>query len=52
MQFDNDQICAIIGQKELELIALRMTVNQQAARIAELEAPKEPAKPLKAVENG
>ena len=50
MQFNQDQIAAIIGQKELELIALRLTANQQAERIAELEVKygersKEPAKP-------
>lgn len=45
MQFNQDQIAAIIGQKELELIALRLTANQQAERIAQLEAKYEPKKP-------
>ena len=51
MNFTQDQIAAIVGSKELELIALRLTVNRQAARITELEAkfdPKEPAKPVDA----
>lgn len=52
MNFNEDQISAIIGGKELEIIALRMAANQMKARIDELEAKYEPkAKPeLKAVE--
>ena len=48
MQFTQDDIAAIIGTKELELIHMRRQNAQQAERIAELEAkhePKEPAKP-------
>ncbi len=51
MEFTNDQIAAIIGTKEIELIGARMTIQQLSARIAELEAKYEPKKPdLKAVE--
>ena len=54
MEMNPDQLCAIIGVKEYEIVLGRMTINAQAKRIAELEAkyePKEPAKPeLKAVE--
>jgi len=37
MNFTEDQIAAIIGAKELELIALRMQLAQALARIKELE---------------
>jgi BMFP domain-containing protein YqiC len=54
VQFTQDQISAIVGTKELELIWTRNALMQANARVAELEAkyePKEPAKPeLKAVE--
>lgn len=55
MEFNNDQICAIVGQKELEAIALRHSLTQANARIADLEAkyePKEPAKPHLAAGEG
>lgn len=55
MQFDNDQIAAIVGSKELELIATRHALIRANARIAELEAkyePKEPAKPQLAAVGG
>ena len=42
MQFDNDQIAAVVGMKELELIALRMQLAQALARIKELEPKAEP----------
>ena len=45
--FNQDQIAAIIGQKELEIIALRLQLQQARQRISELEGVK-PA--LKAVE--
>ena len=37
MDFNNDQIAAVVGMKELELIALRMQLAQALARIKELE---------------
>ncbi len=52
MEFTNDQIAAIIGTKEIELIGARMQMQAMQARIAELEAKYEP-KPeqkLKAVD--
>lgn len=42
MNFDNDQIAAIVGAKELELIGTRHALGQAMARIAELEAKYEP----------
>ena len=42
MEFTVGQIHAILGEQLLEMIAARMTVQQQAARIAELEAKYEP----------
>ena len=51
--FDQDQIAAIVGMKELELISTRHALAQAQAKIAELEAKYEPvsaAPELKAVE--
>lgn len=45
MQFTQDEIAAIIGTKELELVYLRRQNAQQAERIAELEGKYEPKKP-------
>lgn len=42
MQFNEDQIAAIIGTKEIELIGTRHALIQANARIAELEAKYEP----------
>jgi hypothetical protein len=51
MEFTNDQIAAIIGTKEIELIGMRMQMQVMQARINELEAKYEPKKPeLKAVD--
>lgn len=44
MEFTNDQISAIIGAKELELISTRIQLGQATQRIAELEAKYEPKK--------
>ena len=41
MEFNSDQIAAIIGSKELEIIKLRMMLAQANARIHEL-TPKPP----------
>ena len=43
MNWNQDQIAAIIGAKELEIISLRMQLAQANARIAEL-TPKPAAK--------
>ncbi len=40
--FTQDQISAIIGVKELELIALRMQLNNAMQRIKELESKDVP----------
>ena len=45
MEFTQDDIAAIIGTKELELIYQRRQNAQQAERIAALEAKYEPKKP-------
>ena len=45
--FTQDQLAAIVGSKELEIIALRLQLQQARQRISELEGAK-PA--LKAVE--
>ena len=37
MNFTSDQIAAIIGAKELELVSLRMQLAQALAKIKELE---------------
>ena len=42
--FSNDQIAAIIGAKELELVSLRMQLSAAIARLRELE-PKPPEQP-------
>ena len=44
MDFSSDQIAAIIGAKELELVSLRMQLAAAFARIKELE-PKAPEQP-------
>ena len=44
MNFTNDQIAAIVGAKELELISLRMQLAAAIARLRELE-PKAPEQP-------
>lgn len=49
MEWTQDQIAAVIGAKELELIALRMQLGQALARIKELEPPTEPEKTREAV---
>lgn len=49
MQFDSDQIAAIIGSQQLEIIALRMQLTQALARIKELELPTEPEKKLEVI---
>ena len=41
MDFNFDQIAAIIGAKELELLSLRMQLSAAIARLRELE-PKAP----------
>jgi len=38
--FTQDQLAAIIGTKELEIIALRLQLNQARQHIAELEGAK------------
>ena len=43
MNFNQDQIAAIIGTKELELIGLRMQLVQALERIKELEPKPETA---------
>lgn len=42
MDWNSDQIAAIIGTKELELIGLRMALAQAQARIKELEDENKP----------
>lgn len=50
MDWTQDQIAAVIGTKELEIIGLRMQLSQALARIKELEPPPaEPEKKLEAV---
>ena len=49
MEFTKDQIAAVIGSKELEIISLRMQFGAALARIKELEPPKEPEKKREAV---
>jgi hypothetical protein len=46
MEWNQDQIAAIIGAKELEIIALRMQLAQALKKIEEL-TPKPPAKDKK-----
>ena len=41
MQLNQDQLCAIVGSKELELIALRMEVAELKKQLEELAAPVE-----------
>ena len=36
MQLNQDQLCAIVGSKELELIALRMEVAELKKQLEEL----------------
>ncbi len=38
--FTQDQISAIVGAKELELIALRMQLAELAQRLAKYETPE------------
>lgn len=45
MEMNPDQLCAIIGVKEYELVLGRMTIQQMRARIEELETKYEPKKP-------
>ena len=45
MQFSQDQIAAIIGAKELELVSLRLQLAQALERIKELTPKPEPEKP-------
>ena len=44
MNFTQDQIAAIIGSQQLELVSLRMQLAQALDKIREL-SPKEPEKP-------
>ena len=37
MKLNQDQVCAIIGSKELELIALRMEVAELKKQLEELK---------------
>ena len=48
MEWNQDQIAAIIGTKELEIIGLRMQLQAALQRLKELEPP-EPEKKLEAV---
>lgn len=41
MNWTEDQIAAVVGMKELELIGLRMQLAQALARIKELESTTE-----------
>lgn len=55
MEWTQDQIAAVIGTKELELISLRMQLGAAQKRVSDLEAkyePKEPAKPQLAAVDG
>ncbi len=47
MEFTQDQVCALIGAKELELVAARMQMQAMQARINELEAKYEPKQEVK-----
>jgi hypothetical protein len=47
MNFNQDQIAAIIGQKELELIAQRMQIRELTERLKKYE-PQENVVPLEA----
>lgn len=44
MEFNQDQISAIIGSKELEIIGLRMQVNQLLQQVKDLSVPPTPNK--------
>lgn len=48
MEFTNDQIAAIIGTKELEIIGLRMRIAALEAELKTL-SPPEPDKKLESV---
>lgn len=48
IEFNQDQIAAILGTKELEIIGLRMQLAQALARVKEL-TPPEPEKKLEAM---
>lgn len=50
MEWTQDQIAAVVGSQQLEIIGLRMQLAQSLARIKELEPPEPDAKtPLEAV---
>lgn len=49
MEWTQDQIAAVIGTKELELISMRMQLAQALARIKELEPAVQEEKKLEAV---
>lgn len=48
MEFTQDQIAAIIGSKELEIIALRMEMNRLQAELKKYQPEQKPD--LKVVE--
>lgn len=53
MEWTNDEIAAVVGAKELELIKTRIRLAQALARIKELEPQPEPdKKPLEAIDGG
>ena len=43
MDWTQDQIAAVVGSQQLEIIGLRMNLAQALARIQELESPQQPA---------
>ena len=50
MDFNQDQIAAVVGAQHLEIVGLRMQLAQALARIKELTPPEtEPEKKLEAV---